>query len=213
MYDFAELRKAMVAEQLVRRGITDPAVLAAMGRVPRERFVPEELAASAYEDRALAIDCGQTISQPYIVALMTQALQLRGTERVLEIGAGSGYQTAVLAELAGEVVAIERHEELASQAVARLAELGYRNVLLQVGDGSQGCLEYAPYGGILVAAAASAVPDDLLAQLAPAGTLVIPVGDRDGQSLLAVRKENGRVVTTTLSGCRFVPLIGDFEPE
>jgi protein-L-isoaspartate(D-aspartate) O-methyltransferase len=210
---FVDARQTMIDEQLARRGIRDARVLGAMARVPRERFVERAQEDQAYEDRALGIDCDQTISQPYMVGLMTQALELRGDERVLEVGTGSGYQTAILAELAARVVSIERHAELSRRAAAVLAELGFENVRLVVGDGSAGWPEEAPYDRILVTAAASQVPEGLFEQLREGGLLVIPVGDREGQTLEVVRKLDGRPHATALSGCRFVPLVGRFEPE
>ncbi len=210
---FDDARQAMVSDQLQRRGIIQARVLAAMGRIPRERFVERGQEDQAYEDRALAIECDQTISQPYIVGLMTQALELAGDEKVLEIGTGSGYQAAVLAELAARVVSIERHVELSRRAGAILEELGYRNVRLVVGDGSAGWPDEAPYDRIIVTAAASEVPAELFAQLREGGILVIPIGDRDSQTLQSIRKVDGRLRATSLSGCRFVPLVGAFEPE
>jgi protein-L-isoaspartate(D-aspartate) O-methyltransferase len=202
----------MVAEQLIDRDIASPEVLSAMGRVPRERFVPLEFLAETYADRALPIECQQTISQPYIVALMTQALELSGHELVLEIGTGSGYQTAVLAELASKVISIERHPELSAQAERVLRALGYRNVTLVVGDGTLGWPAEAPYDRIIVTAAAAKLPDALFAQLREGGILVIPLGSADSQSLVAVRKIDGQPQSTELSGCRFVPLIGAEQP-
>jgi protein-L-isoaspartate(D-aspartate) O-methyltransferase len=202
----------MVAEQLIDRDIASPEVLSAMGRVPRERFVPLEFLAETYADRALPIDCQQTISQPYIVALMTQALELSGRESVLEIGTGSGYQTAVLAERATKVVSIERHPELSVQAERVLWALGYRNVTLVVGDGTLGWPAEAPYDRIIVTAAAAKLPEALFAQLRETGILVIPLGGADSQSLVAVRKIDGQPQSTELSGCRFVPLIGAEQP-
>ena len=210
---FGDARQAMVTDQLHRRGIIQSRVLEAMGRVPRERFVERGQEEQAYDDRALAIDCDQTISQPYIVGLMTQALELRGDEDVLEIGTGSGYQTAILAELAARVVSIERHVELSRRAAALLAELGHQNVRLVVGDGSAGWPDESPYDRIIVTAAASEMPAELFAQLREGGILVMPIGDRDSQTLQAIRKLDGKPRTTTLSGCRFVPLVGAFEPE
>jgi protein-L-isoaspartate(D-aspartate) O-methyltransferase len=210
---FDDARQAMVWDQLQRRGIIQARVLEAMGRVPRERFVERGQEDQAYEDRALAIECDQTISQPYIVGLMTQALELQGDEKVLEIGTGSGYQAAILAELAARVVSIERHAELSRRAGALLAELGYHNVRLVVGDGSAGWPDEAPYDRIIVTAAASEMPAELFAQLREGGMMVIPIGDRESQTLQAIRKLDGRPRATTLSGCRFVPLVGEFEPE
>jgi protein-L-isoaspartate(D-aspartate) O-methyltransferase len=198
----------MLRRQLMRREIHDGRVLAAMTKVPRERFVRENLRDQAYADRALGIDCGQTISQPYIVGLMTQALGLSGTERVLEIGTGSGYQTAVLAEIGREVLSIERYKELTRQAGAVLKELGYRNVTLVVGDGTLGLREQAPFDRIIVTAAAGSIPPALFEQLAEGGILVIPLGDRESQMLQAIRKVAGQPVVNDLSTCRFVPLVG-----
>ena len=201
-------KQIMLRKHLQGRGILDARVLDAMARVPRERFLDESARAEAYADRALAIDCGQTISQPYIVALMTQALALRGTERVLEIGTGSGYQTAILADLAEYVVSIERHEALLRQAEAALAELGYSRVKLVLGDGSVGWPPEAPYDRILVTAAAAAPPQHLIDQLAPDGVLVIPLGDREQQMLQTIRKVGFKTFSEPLSACRFVPLVG-----
>lgn len=206
-YEHWSARHKMQRE-LAEAGIRSPRVLEVMGRVPRERFVPEGVRHLAYADRALPIACDQTISQPYIVALMTDALQLTGGEHVLEVGTGSGYQTAVLAELAGEVISIERHEPLSREAGRVLAELGYKNVQLIVGDGTLGWPARAPYDRILVAAAAGQVPPALEQQLAEGGTLVIPVGPAQQQTLEAYRKVGGRLISEPLSGCRFVPLVG-----
>ena len=200
-------KQIMLRKHLQGRGILDARVLDAMARVPRERFLDESARGDAYADRALAIDCGQTISQPYIVALMTQALALRGTERVLEIGTGSGYQTAVLAELAADVVSIERHEALCTRPKRR-GELGYARVKLIVGDGSLGWPPKAPYDRILVTAAAATPPQHLIHQLAPDGILVIPLGNREQQMLQAIRKVGDKTFAESLSGCRFVPLVG-----
>lgn len=210
---FVDLRQTMIHDQLARRGISEPRVLAAMSRVPRERFVERGQEDQAYEDRALSIECDQTISQPYIVGLMTQALGLQGDERVLEIGTGSGYQTAILAELAARVVSIERHADLSRRAGEVLRDLGYENVRLVVGDGSSGWPAESPYDRIIVTAAASQPPDALFEQLHDGGILVIPIGDRENQTLVAVRKTDGKRQSTALSGCRFVPLVGAFEPE
>lgn len=201
-------KELMLRRHLQGRGIVDRRTLDAMARIPRERFLDEASRAEAYADRAMAIGCDQTISQPYIVALMTQALALQGDEHVLEIGTGSGYQTAILADLAGDVVSIERHEPLSRQAAAALAELGYANVKLIVGDGSLGCPANAPYDRILVAAAAESAPQHLLDQLTPDGILVIPLGGREQQMLQAIRKMGDAIQTESLSACRFVPLVG-----
>jgi protein-L-isoaspartate(D-aspartate) O-methyltransferase len=201
-------KQIMLREHIAARGIVDPRLIDAMARIPRERFVGKSLESQAYSDGALPIGCGQTISQPYIVALMTQALALQGSERVLEIGTGSGYQTAILAELAHDVVSIERHGVLSRQAAVRLAELGYNKVKLVVGDGSLGWPEEAPYDRIIVAAAAAAAPRTLIEQLAPGGILVIPLGGRDQQTLQAFHKTAGEHYIEPLSACRFVPLVG-----
>jgi protein-L-isoaspartate(D-aspartate) O-methyltransferase len=202
----------MVAEQLAGRGVTDARVLQAMRTVPRERFLPDELRELAYADRAVAIKCGQTISQPVIVGLMTQALQLRGREHVLEVGTGSGYQTALLAELAEDVVSVERHAELSRRAGAVLGELGYENVELRVGDGWQGAPDRAPFDCILVAAAADICPPALAEQLAEGGVLVIPQGDAAAQTLVAYHKVGGVLHPQPLTRCRFVPLVPGLPP-
>jgi protein-L-isoaspartate(D-aspartate) O-methyltransferase len=198
----------MLREQLCRRGIHDRRVLDAMRKIPRERFVARDLSLLAYADRALAIGCGQTISQPYMVALMTESLELTGTESVLEIGTGSGYQTAVLAELAGRVVSIERHGALSREAGERLARLGYDNIELLIGDGTLGWPAEAPFERILVTAAADTCPPALIDQLGEAGVLVIPLGGRQGQVLHRLSKRDGQVVRDDLVPCRFVPLVG-----
>jgi protein-L-isoaspartate(D-aspartate) O-methyltransferase len=207
--DAAAARAEMVERQLRRRGITDGRVLAAMTRVPRELFVPERLSARAYDDGALPIGRGQTISQPFVVATICSLLALEGHERVLDVGTGSGYQAAVLAELAAEVVTIERIAALADEARARLATAGYANVDVHVGDGSLGVPERAPFGGIAVAAAAPTVPPALYAQLAEGGRLVLPRGSRWGQELLLVERGPDRPIERTSIPCRFVPLLGD----
>lgn len=207
-----QARHDMLRRQLARRGVQSRRVLEAIERVPREQFVETVEPADAYADRAISIDCGQTISQPFMVGLMTQALDLQGGERVLEIGTGSGYQTAILAELAGQVISLERHADLSRQAAERLARLGYRNVRLEVADGTRGWQAEAPYDRILVTAAASSPPPALLDQLADGGTLLIPVGDESGQVLEKIRKQGGYLQKEGLVGCRFVPLIGDEKP-
>lgn len=198
----------MVERQLRGRGIRDERVLTAMGRVPRELFVPEELRERAYDDAALPIGSGQTISQPYMVALICELLALRGGERVLDVGTGSGYQAAVLAELAAEVVTIERHAELAERARAALAAAGCERVDVRIGDGTLGVPERAPYAGIAVAAAAPGVPEALYAQLEPGGRLVLPVGGRFQRLELVVRTPEGPLVRPSVP-CRFVPLVGE----
>jgi protein-L-isoaspartate(D-aspartate) O-methyltransferase len=198
----------MVSEQLQRRGILDPRVLRAVGKVPRHLFVDEALVGRAYGDHPLPIGDGQTISQPYMVALMTEALELHGHERVLEIGTGCGYQTAVLAEMCGKVFSVERLKSLADRATRRLDSLGYYNVLVRVADGSLGWKEEAPFDAILVAAAAPTIPQALVEQLAPKGRLIVPVGDAYTQSLRkGVRGEAG-MCWSDLGGCVFVKLVG-----
>ena len=201
-------RVEMVEKQLRRRGIEDPSVLAAMLAVPRHEFVPPELRSHAYEDVPLPIGGGQTISQPYIVAAMTSALHLRPTDCVLEIGTGCGYQAAVLSLLAKAVFTIERRPELASSASEKLAGLGYHNVHVHCGDGTLGLPEFAPFDAILVAAAAPAAPEPLLAQLAEGGRMIIPVGDADNQELQLIEKRSGAFSAKIMEGCRFVPLVG-----
>lgn len=204
-----ESRAPWVERQLVLRGISDPRVLDAMEAVPRERFVPDHLRAFAYDDRALPISENQTISQPYIVAAMTEALRLRAGARALEIGTGSGYQTAVLAELADEVYTIERHGTLADRARERLEALGYSSVHLRVGDGTLGWPEAAPFGGIVVTAGAPSPPRPLLEQLAPdGGRLVIPIGSRTAQDLHVYVRRGDERERERLMSCRFVPLVG-----
>ncbi len=204
----AELRARMVEEQLRSRGIRDPRVLAAMGKVPREAFIASEDLKAAYGDHPLPIGAGQTVSQPYIVAAMVGALALLPTDRVLEVGTGTGYEAAVLGELVAEVWTIERHYELANRAREILARLGYANVHVVHGDGSLGLPEQAPFHKILVAAAAPRIPQSLVAQLADGGRLVVPVGDRYEQQVHIVRKEGNELVVTTHDLCRFVPLVG-----
>jgi protein-L-isoaspartate(D-aspartate) O-methyltransferase len=199
----------MLERQLKARGIFDERVLAAMSKVPRENFVIPELREHAYEDRPLGIGCSQTISQPYIVASMMQAAQLRPEDQVLELGTGSGYQTALLAEIAQSVVSLERHRELAEIASERLSQLGYTNVEIIVGDGTLGYAPRAPYDVILVSAAAPKVPQPLVDQLAIDGRMVLPVGDRELQDLVLVRKDEDGVHRIRLDGCAFVPLIGE----
>jgi protein-L-isoaspartate(D-aspartate) O-methyltransferase len=206
--DFASARNEMVARQIRARGIHSPRVLEAMTAVPRHDFVPRESAASAYSDEPLPIGGGQTISQPFIVAAMADAVLLNGSERVLEIGGGSGYQAAVLSLLAQEVIVVELQPELARACRERLIRLGYANVRVEQGDGSLGWPACAPYHGILVSAAAPAIPSPLVAQLAEGGRLVIPVGSPEQQDLLRVVKREGGIKQEALFACRFVPLLG-----
>ena len=206
--DSSQERQAMVRTQLVERGISDARVLDAMISVPRHLFVPAEVRSKAYQDHALPISEGQTISQPFIVALMAQALELTGGERVLEVGTGSGYAAAVLSLLAGEVYTVERWPTLAEAAEQRLRDLGYANVHVCVGDGTAGLPAYAPFDRIVVAAAAPWVPRPLREQLGVGGRLVIPVGGHEEQLLLRLTRGYSDVKTERLSGVRFVPLIG-----
>jgi protein-L-isoaspartate(D-aspartate) O-methyltransferase len=207
-YDFEKKRQQLL-ESLRNAGIRDPRVLATMAAIPREFFVDGAQYSLAYEDRALPIDMGQTISQPLMVATMTQALQLRGEERVLEIGTGSGYQTAILARLAGYVYSVERIQQLASGAFKRVSKLGLGNVTIYVGDGSCGWPEQAPYDRIIVTAAAPEVPARLFAQLVLWGMMVVPVGRPDRQELLIVHRAPWGPEVRSLGGCLFVPLLGE----
>lgn len=205
---FLEARRLMVETQIQRRGVTDARVLAAMGRVPRHLFVPRHLWNQAYGDYPLPIGEDQTISQPYIVALMTEALEIKGSEKVLELGTGSGYQAAILAELAAQVYTIERLPSLARSAEQVLASLGYTNVQVRLADGTLGWAEAAPFDAILVTAGSPQVPAPLLEQLAMGGCLVIPVGDQYSQTLTRVRRMPEGLKQEYLGGCRFVKLIG-----
>jgi protein-L-isoaspartate(D-aspartate) O-methyltransferase len=208
--DFATIRSRMVAKQLRGRGIADERVLAAMGQAPREAFVPARLRHRAYTDAALPIAERQTISQPWIVAAICQALELKGAERVLEVGTGSGYSACVLSLLAAQVVSVERHQSLALLAREALASLAVTNVELRVGDGSRGVPELAPFEAIAVHAAAPAPPPPLISQLAEGGRLVVPIaagGETDMLTLL--RRHGEEIVTETIGPCRFVPLVGE----
>jgi protein-L-isoaspartate(D-aspartate) O-methyltransferase len=205
--------EAMIEKQIRVRGVTSEAVLEAMRNVPRHEFVAREQGHSAYEDKPLPIGLGQTISQPYIVAAMTAALQLRGTERVLEVGTGCGYQTAVLCHLAKEVYTIERHSELAETASKRLTRLGYKNAHVHCGDGTLGVPEFAPYDAILVAAAAPTTPPPLINQLSEGGRLIIPIGSPEQQSLKLFSRKADSLRFTELEACRFVPLIGYYSVQ
>ncbi|MBW2022675.1 MAG: protein-L-isoaspartate(D-aspartate) O-methyltransferase [Deltaproteobacteria bacterium] len=207
-HDYRLARERMVRTQLVPRGITDQRVLDAIMKVPRHLFVEEALRGEAYNDHPLPIGHKQTISQPYIVALMTQALELKGDEHTLEIGTGSGYQTAILAQLCEKVYTVERIRPLLEQARKRLWELGYTNILFKAFDGTLGWEEYAPFDAIIVTAGAPRIPQPLIDQLADGGRLVIPVGGKFSQELIRVTKKNGDLIQKNLGGCRFVDLIG-----
>jgi protein-L-isoaspartate(D-aspartate) O-methyltransferase len=204
---YAKLRESMVREQLQARDVKDARVLAAMRKVPRHKFVPKNLADSAYEDYPLPLTLGQTISQPYIVGYMTQALQLRGGERVLEIGTGSGYQAAILAELAAEVYTIEILPELASQAQSTLDALGYKNIRIRSGDGYAGWPEAAPFDRIIVTAAPDHIPQPLIDQLKPGGKMIIPVGSVTQELVLVEKNERGISRRSTIPVI-FVPMTG-----
>ena len=205
---FGSARLDMIETQLRARGIRDPRVLDAMARVPRHEFVPVARHAEAYEDHPLPIGESQTISQPLIVAVALQSLSLAPTDRVLEIGTGSGYQTALLAELSRHVYSVERHASLADAARQTLLDLGYSNVTISIGDGSRGLAVEAPFDAIMVSAAAPHIPSPLFDQLKESGRMVIPVGPEQAQQLQLVEKKNGAPVITVLEPCRFVPLIG-----
>lgn len=206
--DFAAQRSEMVEKQIRGRGIADLRVLEAMLAVPRHEFIPAASLAEAYADKPLSIGEGQTISQPYMVAVMSVALDLSELERVLEIGTGCGYQAAVLSHLATDVYSVESRGPLALAARARLQRLGYKNVHVHCGDGTLGLAECAPFDAILVTAAAPAIPDPLVQQLDESGRMVIPVGSSDYQKLTLVQKKGSEVTTRVLEECRFVPLIG-----
>jgi len=210
LMDLPQLRSDMVEQQLKARGISDERVLSAMGKVGRHRFVPPNIIGSAYDDCALPIGDGQTISQPYMVAIMTELLELKGEEKVLEVGTGSGYQAAILGELAKKVVSVERVAALGESAQKLLLEMGYGNVEVRMGDGTEGYASEAPYDGILVTAACPAIPPPLIEQLAEGGRLVLPIGERYNQILTLVRKIKGKIETESSIGCIFVPLIGKY---
>src|SRR6202790_3833856 len=203
-------RRMMIETQIRKRGVSSVRVLEAMAAVPRHEFVPLKFRNEAYADKPLPIGEGQTISQPYMVAAMAEALELTGTERVLEIGAGSGYQAAVLSLLAREVISVESQTSLALAAQERLTDLGYTNVHVHNGDGSSGFPDAAPYDAILVTAAAPEIPKPLADQLREGGRLVIPVGRQETQQLMQARKENGELRTRALFDCQFVPLLGRY---
>jgi protein-L-isoaspartate(D-aspartate) O-methyltransferase len=200
-------RHKMVESQLQARGIRDERVLSAMERVPRHEFVEPHYRDQAYEDHPLPINAGQTVSQPYIVALMLEILHLDPSSRVLEIGTGSGYQTAILAEMCAHVYSVERHPQLADEAQQTLSRLGFNNLTLRVGDGGEGLPQHAPFDAIVVSAAAKQIPVPLFDQLCEGGRMIIPVGPHEAQELQLVRKRDGKPLITLLDGCRFVPLV------
>jgi len=207
-HDYRFARERMVRNQLIPRGITDKGVLKAMGKIQRHLFMEEALEGEAYNDHPLPIGHKQTISQPYIVALMTQALELKGNEKILEIGTGSGYQTAILAELSSRVYTIERIRALMEKARHILQELGYTNIMFKSYDGTLGWEEFAPYDAIIITAGAPSVPEPLLGQLADGGRMVVPVGDRFSQELIKITRRKDVYDRKSLGGCRFVDLIG-----
>jgi protein-L-isoaspartate(D-aspartate) O-methyltransferase len=209
MIDFQSARQAMVDSQLRARGISNPRVLDVMLRVPRHESVPEAYRAEAYEDHPLPIGEGQTISQPYVVALMLEMLQVSPADRVLEVGTGSGYATALLSQLAAQVFSIERHSSLATSAKQVLAKLGYTNIQVFTADGTRGLPSYSPFDAILVSAAAVQVPPGLLAQLREGGRMVIPVGSPEAQELQLIRKIDGQAELSRHEAVRFVPLIAE----
>ena len=206
--EFPSSRLKMVKEQLITRGIKDQRVLTAMRKIPRHLFVPEALRSKAYGDHPLPIGEGQTISQPYMVAFMVETLELKGTERVLEIGTGSGYQTAVLAELSEKVYSIERIKTLALKARELIEGLGYINILMRIADGSYGWSEDAPFDRIIISAASPTIPEPLLSQLKDKGIMIVPLGTETSQTLVKVIKDGERKRVITLSPCFFVKMIG-----
>jgi protein-L-isoaspartate(D-aspartate) O-methyltransferase len=208
--NFERARGRMVEEQLVGRGLSDPRVLAAMAHVERHRFVDEALQERAYDDKPLPIGARQTISQPFMVGLMTQTLELHGGERVLEVGTGCGYQAAILAEIAANVFTIERMSTLASAARQRLDALGYFTVAIRVGDGTLGWSEEAPFDAIVVSAGTPRVPRPLIGQLRDGGRLVFPIGEEELQTLVRIRKEGTRLHEEYFGDCRFVKLVGRY---
>lgn len=208
--DYAALRKRMVDEQLVARGISDSRVIDAFRKVERHKFISEELKPSAYSDFPVSIGEGQTISQPYMVALMSECLCLMGEEKVLEIGTGSGYQAAILAELAGQVYTIERFEKLAERTKKTLDDLGYTNIKTRVGDGTLGWKEEAPFDRIIITAASPRIPLPLTEQLKENGRLVLPLGESFSQVLTIVDKKKGKLESTQVCACVFVPLVGKY---
>jgi protein-L-isoaspartate(D-aspartate) O-methyltransferase len=208
--DWDLLRKRMVDEQLIPRGIKNKRVLDAFYKIQRHKFIPEDLMMSAYADFPVPIGEGQTISQPYIVALMTECLDLRGEEKVLEIGTGSGYQAAILAELAKEIYSVERFKNLAENAEAVLNELGYKNIKIKVDDGTLGWPEMGPFDRIIITAASPRIPLPLTEQLKESGKLILPLGESFSQVLTAVEKKKGKLESIEICGCIFVPLVGKY---
>lgn len=211
MTSFEKERRVMVALQIRGRGIVDAQVLRVMGKIERHRFVKKEMVSNAYADSPFSIAAGQTISQPYMVALMTEHLQLKGGEKVLEIGTGSGYQTAILSELARNIYSVERIEELSLSARKLLGDLSYRNIHFKIEDGTEGWSEHSPYDRIIVTAAATEIPPALIEQLGEGGRMIIPVGGRSSQKLILLTKKKGKIRKEKKGGCVFVPLVGKYE--
>lgn len=203
-------RDRMVQRQLLRRGISDKGVLEAFRKVPRHKFVPSSHSSSAYSDRPLSIGFGQTISQPYMVALMTELADIKPSDKVLEIGTGSGYQAAILQSMGAKVYSVERKKELAEKTMKLLKKMQINGIKIRVGDGTRGWQEYSPYNSIIVTAAAPSAPQPLLEQLGDGARLVIPVGDRLLQELVVFKKEKGKIEKESHGGCRFVPLLGEY---
>ncbi len=210
MRDYSGLRKKMIERHIIARGVNDKRVIKVMGSIPRHLFVDEALQDQAYNDNPLPIGEGQTISQPYIVALMVEALELKGNEKVLEIGTGSGYQTAILCSLSDKVYSIERCPSLASKARKILDKLNLYNALLRVADGTLGWKDEAPFDAIIVSASSPKIPEPLLKQLCPSGRLIIPIGDQMSQELIRIVSKEDGMEEENLTGCRFVKLIGDY---
>jgi protein-L-isoaspartate(D-aspartate) O-methyltransferase len=207
---FATARRAMVETQIRKRGVSSARVLEAMATIPRHEFIPAQFRDDAYADKPLPIGEGQTISQPYMVAAMTEALELTGSERVLEIGTGSGYQAAVLSSLVSQVISVENHTSLALAAQERLTKLGYTNVHVHNGDGSAGLPDTAPYDAIMVTAGAPQIPQVFASQLREGGRIVIPVGNRENQELVCAQMKDGELKSRVLFGCKFVLLLGRY---
>jgi protein-L-isoaspartate(D-aspartate) O-methyltransferase len=207
-HDYSLARERMIRNQLISRGVTDQRVLRAMGKIPRHLFIEEALEGEAYNDHPLPIGHRQTISQPYIVAMMTEALELKGGEKTLEIGTGSGYQTAILAELSKTVFTVERIRPLMERAKELLEKQGFQNILFRTSDGTLGWKDFQPYDAIMVTAGSPKMPEPLLKQLSEGGKMVIPVGNRFGQDLIKVTRAKNGYMQQNLGGCRFVDLIG-----
>jgi protein-L-isoaspartate(D-aspartate) O-methyltransferase len=208
--DYSKLRQQMVCDQLLSRDIKDPKIAEAFAKIERERFVTDEFKLYSYDDRPLPIKSNQTISQPYIVALMAQLLELKGDEKVLEVGTGSGYETAILSALTREVYTIERFQELSNDAKVLLGVLGCKNITYKIGDGSEGWNDFAPYERIIVSAASEKVPEPLLEQLNDPGIMVIPIGGQFSQVLTIIKKDKGKLNITNSCACAFVPLVGKY---